>query len=293
MTERIAVLGTGLMGAPMARNLLRAGYRVAVWNRTSAKAEALEPDGATVAASPSDAVREADGVISMFLDGPATAAVQADEQMRAALQPGALWIEMASVKPGEARAQADDLASLGVAHLDAPVSGGTKGAEDATLAIMAGGAADVFARAVPILEAMGRPVHVGPSGAGELAKLANQAIVAVTIGAVAEAMLLIERGGGDPTAVRKALRGGFADSVILQQHGHRMSTRNFQPGGLVSAQIKDLDNALAEAEGLGLTLPATEHTRTRFERLRSELGGAGLDHSALFVELLDRNGLQP
>lgn len=293
MTERIALLGTGLMGTPMARNLLNAGYPVTVWNRTPAKAKALEPDGAVIAPSAAEAVGAADVVISMLSDGPATAAVQADDGVRASLQAGSIWIEMSSIKPGEARSQAEDLARLGIAHLDAPVSGGTKGAEAATLAIMAGGEAEVFARAVPVFEAMGRPVHVGPSGAGQLAKLANQTIVAITIGAVAEAMLLIEKGGGDPNAVRHALEGGFADSVILQQHGARMSSRDFVPGGLVSAQIKDLENAIAEATGLGLNLPSTEHVRDRFERLRDELDGGRMDHSALYLELLDRNRLRP
>ena len=293
MAARIAVLGTGLMGAPMARNLLSAGHAVTAWNRTRAKAEELIPDGAEVAGSPAEAVRGAEFVITMLSDGPATAAVQADGQLRAALSPDAVWIEMSSVKPGEARAQAGDLETLGVAHLDAPVSGGTRGAEAATLAIMAGGPADIFGRAEPVLSGMGRPVHVGPSGAGQLAKLANQAIVAVTIGAVSEAILLIERGGGDPAAVRAALKGGFADSVILQQHGERMTERNFVPGGLVKFQIKDLDNVLAEAAGLGLTLPVSEHIRDRFVRLMNDMEGGEMDHSALFAELCDLNGIAP
>ncbi|MEM0947736.1 MAG: NAD(P)-dependent oxidoreductase [Pseudomonadota bacterium] len=293
MTERIALLGTGLMGGPMAQNLLKSGHELTVWNRTRAKADALSEAGARVADSAADAVRGADIVISMLSDGPATAAVQADPALRDALQPGGLWIEMGSIKPEEARAQASDLAQLDVGHLDAPVSGGTKGAEAGDLAIMAGGPEDAFRRAEPVLRAMGRPVHVGPSGAGELAKLANQAIVAITIGAVAEAMLLIEKGGGDPSAVRTALKGGFADSIILQQHGARMTDRNFVPGGFVSNQIKDLDNALSEAGELGLSLPATSRTRERFVRLMEELKGGELDHSALFLELLDRNRLTP
>ena len=140
---------------------------------------------------------------------------------------------------------------------------------------------------------MGRPVHVGPTGSGQLAKLANQAIVAVTIGAVAEAMLMIQKGGGDPAAVRDALKGGFADSTILQQHGARMTDGNFEPGGLTYNQVKDLDNALEEARSLGLTLPTTEEIRARFIRLRDVMGGAELDHSALYLELLKRNGLSP
>ena len=287
----IAVLGTGLMGAPMARNLLKAGHSLRVWNRTAAKAEALAEDGAEVVASPAEAVTGREMVISILTDGGATQAVLESEGVLDGLKPGALWVEMSSVKPDEARGQAELLAARGVDHLDAPVSGGTKGAEAGTLAIMAGGPEEVFKRAEPILAAMGRPVRVGPSGAGELAKLANQAVVAVSIGVVAEAMLLIEAGGGDPAAVRDALKGGFADSTILQQHGGRMSTRNFVPGGLSSSQIKDLDNILEEADALGLMLPMTREVRHRFVRLVEELGGADLDHSALFLELLDRNGL--
>ena len=287
----IAVLGTGLMGAPMARNLLKAGHSLRVWNRTAAKAEALAEDGAEVVASPAEAVTGREMVISILTDGGATQAVLESEGVLDGLKPGALWVEMSSVKPDEARGQAELLAARGVDHLDAPVSGGTKGAEAGTLAIMAGGPEEVFKRAEPVLAAMGRPVRVGPSGAGELAKLANQAVVAVSIGVVAEAMLLIEAGGGDPAAVRDALKGGFADSTILQQHGGRMSTRNFVPGGLTSSQIKDLDNILEEADALGLMLPMTREVRHRFVRLVEELGGADLDHSALFLELLDRNGL--
>lgn len=288
---KIAFLGTGLMGAPMARNLLRAGHEVTVWNRTRAKATALAGDGARVAGRPEDAVAGAELVISMLSDGPATASVQADAAVRSALPEGAIWVEMSSIKPNEARAQAADLATLGVDHLDAPVSGGTRGAENATLAIMAGGSETIFERAGDALSAMGRPVRVGPSGAGELAKLANQTIVAITLSGVAEAMLLLEEGGADPAAVRDALKGGFADGTILQQHGRRMSERNFEPGGLSWVQVKDLDNILEEATGLGLGLPMTDAVRTRFIRLCEQLGGADLDHSALYLELRDHNKL--
>ncbi len=288
-TPEIAFLGTGLMGAPMARNLLGAGYRVRVWNRTAAKAEALREAGAVVAATPAQAVVGADVVISILADGPATASVQSDPDLRAALAPGTIWVEMASVKPAEARAQAADLASLGVVHLDAPVSGGTRGAEAASLAIMVGGERDVFDRVAPVLQAMGRPVLVGPPGTGELAKLANQGIVAAAIGAVAEAMLLIEKGGGDAAAVRAALKGGFADSTILQQHGERMTTGNFTPGGLSKFQLKDMNNLLEEAENLGLTLPMSEDVRARFAHFCGPMQGGEKDHSGLYLELLARN----
>jgi 2-hydroxy-3-oxopropionate reductase len=183
------------------------------------------------------------------------------------------------------------LKRLGVSYVDAPVSGGTKGAEEASLAIMAGGAPEDFDRVAAALSAMGRPVHVGPIGAGQLAKLANQAIVGIAIAAVAEAMLMLQKGGADPAAVRSALRGGFADSTILQLHGARMTYMDFTPGGLCALQLKDLNNALAEAESFGLRLPTLENTRDRFDHLVHEMDGAGLDHAALYLELLARNGL--
>jgi len=288
---KVAVLGTGLMGGPMALNLLNAGFGVAAWNRTRAKAEALVPAGAVVADSPSAAVAEADFVITMLSDGAATGQMVRD--VGDAMKPGAIWLDMSSTKPAEARAQFEYLAALGHAHLDAPVSGGTKGAEAGSLAIMVGGETGPFGTAEPVFAAMGRPVHVGPAGSGQLAKLANQGIVAATIGAVAEAMLLLQKGGADPAAVRLALKGGFADSTILQQHGERMTTGNFVPGGLSRFQLKDLNNVLAEAEGLGLILPMISDVRDRFADFVDNLGGADQDHSGLYLELLHRNGMGP
>ena len=217
--QKIALLGTGLMGAPMARNLCQAGMHTTVWNRTIAKAQPLAAFGANVAKTAAEAVAGTDIVISMLSDGPTGVLVQSDPELRAALRGGAIWVEMGSIKPEEARAAALSLEELGVHYVDAPVSGGTKGAEEASLAIMAGGAAEEFATVTAALSAMGRPVHVGPVGAGQLAKLANQAIVGITIAAVAEAMLMLQNGGADPAAVRAALKGGFADSTILQLHG--------------------------------------------------------------------------
>jgi 2-hydroxy-3-oxopropionate reductase len=291
-THHVAVLGTGLMGAPMARNLLGAGFSVAVWNRSAAKAQALARDGAQVCASPAEAVAKADFIITMLSDGVAVGGLVEDAQVTAAMQAGAIWIDMSSVKPQEARAQASHLSALGFGHLDAPVSGGTKGAEAATLAIMVGGEAATFENAQRVLGAMGRPVHVGPTGAGQLSKLANQGIVAVTIAAVAEAMLLLQRGGADPAAVREALKGGFADSTILQQHGARMTQGNFEPGGLAKFQLKDLDNLLNESGGLGLSLPVSQSVRDRFDHFVHKMDGADKDHSGLYLELLARNEAQ-
>jgi 2-hydroxy-3-oxopropionate reductase len=286
---KLTLLGTGLMGGPMARNLLAKNHDLTVWNRSADKAAPLAGLGATVAETPEDAVAGAGVVISMLSDGPASDAVQ--QAVWDSFAIGTIWVEMASIRPEEARAHAARFAGIGMGYIDAPVSGGTKGAQGATLAIMAGGDADTFAKIQPVLSAMGRPVHVGPVGAGQLAKLANQAIVACTIGAVAEAMLLLEQGGADPAAVRDALKGGFADSVILQQHGARMTNRDFVPGGLTKFQIKDLDNVLSEADSLNLTLPTVSAVNDRFKHLRDAMDGGEMDHSALYLELRARNGL--
>jgi 2-hydroxy-3-oxopropionate reductase len=287
----VAVLGTGLMGAPMARNILKAGFPTTVWNRSRAKAEALEVDGAQVADTAAAAVAGADFVITMLSDGPAVADLLFTQGVAAAMKPGAAVIDMSSIKPAEASDHAAKLAAMGLGHIDAPVSGGTRGAAGATLAIMAGGDAALIARAHAVLSAMGRPVRVGPVGAGQLSKLVNQTIVAVTIGVVAEAMLLAREGGADPAAIRDALKGGFADSVILQQHGARMTTGNFIPGGPSRLQVKDLDNALEVSRAANLTLPLTEQVRDRFARFVDDLDGGNKDHSGLWLELLDINKL--
>ncbi|MGX9357460.1 NAD(P)-dependent oxidoreductase [Roseobacteraceae bacterium S113] len=285
----IALLGTGLMGSRMGANLLKAGLSLRVWNRTTAKARPLADAGAVLAADPKAAVTGAGTVITMLSDGPTLLAMIDD--LAESLAPGQLWIDMSSTKPGEAKSAQSRLAALKVDFLDAPVSGGTKGAEAGTLAIMAGGPAETFAKAQAVFAPMGRAVHVGPTGAGQLSKLCNQTIVAVTIGAVAEAMLLAERGGADPAALRDALKGGFADSTILQQHGARMTEGNFDPGGLSKFQLKDLDNVLAEAEAAGLSLPMTQGVRDRFDHFVHKMDGADRDHSGLYLELKQRNGL--
>lgn len=291
MTDRpyIAFLGIGLMGAPMARNLIKAGYDLCLWNRTSEKAQALTADGAKVAASAGQAVEKADIIITMLSDGMATDALLFDKGVAASMKTGAVVIDMSSSKASEAKDHAMRLAKHDIGYLDAPVSGGIKGAEDASLAIMVGGEKPHFEMAYPILQEMGRATHLGGHGAGQMAKLANQAIVGVTIGIVAEAMLFLEKGGADPAAVREALRGGFADSTILQQHGARMTTGNFVPGGTARTQEKDMANVLYEAEKLGLELPLTQILRDRYARLITELDGGDKDHSALYLELLARN----
>lgn len=278
--KNITLIGTGIMGAPMARNIARAGFRVTVWNRTRSKADALA-DVATVAGAPRDAVAEADAVITMVDNSPIVTEIYfGDSGVVAAAPDNALFIDMSSIQPSVARDHAAAVEKSGRRHLDAPVSGGEKGAKEATLAIMAGGRAGDFTDAAPVLKAMGRPTHVGVHGAGQVAKLANQAIVAVTIGAVAEAMLLAQEGGCDPAALRDALMGGFATSRILDLHGERMTERNWLPGGPLALQLKDLENALEVARDAGLTLPLTEKARDAFHALANEMAMGRHDHAA-------------
>jgi 2-hydroxy-3-oxopropionate reductase len=201
----------------------------------------------------------------------------------AGLARGALFIDMSSIKPSEAQDYAARLAGQGVAHMDAPVSGGTVGAEQATLAIMCGGAEGDFARAKPILSCMGRPVHVGPSGTGQLAKLANQMIVGTTIAAVAEAFAFVTRGGADPARVRSALMGGFADSRVLDLHGQRMVARDFETRGRTVTHLKDLDNAEDAARRLGFTAPILRETTALFRGLNETEGDP--DHSAVILQI--------
>lgn len=285
----IAFLGTGLMGAPMCRNILRHGFNLRCWNRTLSKAQLLETFGALVNQTPEAAITDADVIISMLSDGPSVLEVMRKEPVLKAVKRGAIWIDMSSTKPKEAQEQTEILGQREISHLDAPVSGGTKGAAAGNLAIMAGGKREIFEQAVTYLSSMGRPVYVGPSGSGQLAKLANQTIVGITIGAVAEAVYLLEKGGADAAAVRDALKGGFADGTILQQHGARMSMRDFNPGGLSKIQLKDLNNVLEIASQLDLKLPSTEHVRDRYAVLVNEMGYGDMDHSGLFLELEAQN----
>ncbi|RJP71196.1 MAG: NAD(P)-dependent oxidoreductase [Comamonadaceae bacterium] len=279
-----------MMGFPMARRLCEAGCQVSAWNRSRSKAERLQAFGATVADTPAEAVAQADVVITLLEDGGVVEDVLFQQGTTAGLRAGSVVVDMSSIQPRQARDHAARLAALGVHHLDAPVSGGTVGAEQGTLAIMAGGKAAEFERVRPLFELLGKPVHVGPTGAGQLAKLANQMIVGITIGAVAEALLLCEKGGADMARVKQAITGGFADSRILQVHGQRMIDRDFTKRGAVAVQLKDMRNALATAGEIGFDAPITQLFEQLFAQA-ADHGLADLDHSALFVELASRNGM--
>lgn len=282
---RIAFLGVGLMGKPMASRLLHSGYRLTVWNRTRSKAESLLALGALIADTPAEAVHDSDIIITMLEAGPVVADV-----ITAALpglKQGALVIDMSSTQQSEAEALHLLLSAHGIGFIDAPVSGGVLGAEAGTLAIMAGGHADDFARAESVLCTMGRATLVGPAGCGQLAKLCNQLIVGGTLNIIAEALLLAQAGGADPAAVRAAVRGGFAESRLLEVHGQRMLERNFLPGGQVKSQAKDLDNVLLAAANAGICLPLTAQVTEHYHSLLATLPRA--DQSAILLELEQHN----
>ncbi|RZI39889.1 NAD(P)-dependent oxidoreductase [Herbaspirillum sp. HC18] len=281
----IAFLGIGLMGKPMSSRLLLAGYPLIAWNRTRAKAEALASLRASVASNPSDAVRAASIVITMLEAGPAVADVL-DSALHA-FNPGTLVIDMSSTRQSEAQEFHAKLSARGVAFIDAPVSGGVLGAEAGTLAIMAGGREEDFVRAEPLLRILGRPTLVGPAGCGQVAKLCNQLIVGGTLCIVAEALLLAQAGGADPAAVRAAIRGGFAESRILEVHGQRMLDRNFMPGGQVKSQAKDLDNVLIAAADAGVSLPITEVVTQSYHSILDAVPNADQSAALLALERLN------
>ncbi len=280
-TPTVAFLGIGLMGKPMAARLAQAGVALRAWNRSPAKAEALRAAGAVPQAHLADAVAGADIVISMLEAGPVVAAVL--EAALPHLAPGTLWIDMSSTRQDEALACAARLAAHGCRFVDAPVSGGVVGAEQGTLAIMAGGSVEDVARAEPVLRVLGTPTRVGEAGSGQVAKLCNQLIVGATLNVVAEALLLAQAAGADPAAVREAIRGGFAGSRILDLHGQRMLDRNFIPGGQVKTQLKDQGNILAAAQAAGLTLPVTALVTRQYESIVDALPAA--DHAAALIAL--------
>ena len=265
----------------MVRCLLRAGYSVTIWNRTHSKAQLLRAAGAQPAISIAQAVNGADVVISMLEAGPIVAQVLQDALP--ALRPGAVWIDMSSTRQSEAQQFHAILQAAGHAFVDAPVSGGVGGAQAGTRAIMAGASAGDYARVEAILAAMGSPTLVGPPGSGQVAKLCNQLIVGATLNIVAEALLLAQAAGADAAAVRAAIRGGFAESKILEVHGQRMLERNFVAGGQVKSQIKDMHNILAAAEAAHVTLPVTQLVTQRYESLAETYPTA--DHAAALLAL--------
>lgn len=279
----VGFIGLGLMGKPMARNLAKAGAKLVVNNRSQGVIEELAKEGMTPAANPRRAAEAADVVICMLSDTPALEKVLMGEDgvFAAANLQGKLVIDMGTSKLLVTRMLAAKAQELGADYLDAPVSGGTLGAEAGNLTIMAGGTDAAFARALPVLNVLGAKItHVGPTGAGQVAKAANQVIVGLNIGAVAEALSLAQAAGVDPGKVREALGGGFADSRILEVHGLRMVEGKFTPGARCPIQRKDMDQAMELAEHLGIELPATALSRDLYDRVIAA-GDGDLDHAGL------------
>lgn len=292
MNDRaVGFIGTGIMGEPMALHLIKAGYHVKVWNRSPDKVAALIEAGAEACPNSGAAATGVSALVLMVSDGPACDQVLFGENGAVrAMSRDSIVIVMSSIPVETAVAEARKCAEVGVHYLDAPVSGGQRGAQEAKLAIMVGGAQRDFDASRELLAVMGGPVLIGPVGSGQLAKIANQMIVASTIATVSEALLLAERGGADPAKVREALSGGFADSTILQQHGRRMIENDFKPGGPAKWQLKDTHTAVALGKSMGLTLPLVSLVDTLFEDMIAH-GDGDLDHSALIRELRRRNGL--
>ena len=286
MGDRIGFIGLGIMGKPMATNLLAAGLDLTVHSRSPGPVDELVEAGATRASGPAEVAAASDVTITMLPDTPDVEQVLTGAGgVLEGAAPGSLMIDMSSIDPAPTRAMAETFDARDVAMLDAPVSGGERGAIDATLSIMVGGDDAAVQRAMPLFHALGKTiVHVGPSGAGQVTKACNQLVVAATIEAVAEALLLAERSGVDPAKVREALLGGFAGSKILEVHGQRMLDRTFDPGFRIRLHRKDARIVEEAAASTGTPIPSFAVVAGQLQRAVD--GGDGeLDHSALFVEL--------
>ena len=282
---RVGVIGTGLMGKPMARNLLKAGYPLFVHNRTASKLADLVAGGAIAPGSPREVGANSDIVITMVMDWVDTqrVALHGPDSAIEGMRPGSLFIDMGTTSPAHAQELQAAFAAKGVDVLDAPVSGGEQGAIDGTLTIMAGGSQAAFDRAFPVFRVLGsNAIRIGDSGAGQIAKACNQLIVASTIEIVAEAFALARSFGVDPALVRQALLGGFATSRILDAHGSRMLERNFVPGGAIKSHLKDKENIEAAAAATGLELPVAKIV---FDRIQTivDRGDGELDHTVLYT----------
>ena len=282
----LGFIGLGIMGKPMAGHLVKAGYTVHVYDLAEESVKHLVRLGAKRCAYCKEVAQRSEGTFIMVPDAPAVEKVLfGPEGLAGGLKPGAIVVDMSSSSPIATKDFARRLAAMGVKMLDAPVSGGQVGAENASLSIMVGGDPDVLNQVKPYFELMGKNiVHVGGNGDGQICKVANQIVVGITIEAVAEGLLFASKAGADPKKVREALLGGFAQSRILDLHGERMINRNFEPGARIWIHQKDLNLALESARNLGLCLPNTATTQELFNAVAAQ-GGIDLDHSAIVLAL--------
>tara|TARA_B100000700_G_scaffold11103_1_gene11305 strand:+ start:937 stop:1803 length:867 start_codon:yes stop_codon:yes gene_type:complete len=280
----IGFIGIGLMGLPMAKNILKSGYKLTVYNRSRKKLEPLNSSGAHIADSIGDLISKSEVIITMLTDDKAVDEVIGSKEFTDNLKSGTTIIDMSSTKPITAIKHSNNLKLKNIHFLDAPVSGGTIGANEASLAIMVGGEQSVYNKVNKILKTMGNPTLVGPSGSGQVSKLANQIIVGLTIGAVAEAITLCEKAGADPDKMIKALSGGWADSKVLKIHGKRMIDKDFFPKGKTSVHLKDMNNIIECANSYNLHLPISKLVKEMYKNL-VENGYGEIDHSSLYKEI--------
>ena len=289
--EKIGFIGLGIMGRPMAKHLLKAGHPLFILS-SSAAAEELKKEGATLLETPAAIAKEADIIITMLPDSPEVESmVMGKGNLLEAMKPGTLFIDMSTISPAVSINLYNKFFEKGIEALDAPVSGGQTGAEAATLSIMVGGNESAFQRALPVFEKMGKNiVHIGKPGAGQTAKACNQIIVGMTIQAVAEALTLAKRSGVDVSKVRTALLGGFAQSKILDLHGQRIIDRNFKPGFKIKLHRKDMRIALQAGKDLSVPLPGSAVVASQMDAMMAE-GQGDLDHSALALYLESVSGL--
>jgi len=277
----VGFVGLGIMGRPMSLNLMKAGHQLHLFSRSGVPRELVEAGG-IACANGREVAQRSELVFCMVPDTPDVERVLfGAEGVGAGLSAGKAFVDMSSVSPIGTKELATRVNALGCEYVDAPVSGGDVGARAATLTIMVGASEAGFARVKPLLDLLGKNVtHVGPNGAGQTAKVANQIVVALTIEAIGEALLFAAKAGVDPAKVRQALLGGFAASRVLEVHGQRMIERNFEPGARVALHQKDLENALQGAKAMGVALPGTANAQQLFNAVKA-MGGAGWDHSAM------------
>ena len=277
----IGFIGIGLMGFPMSKNLLKSGYNLKAYNRSQDKADRLKEFGAEISKSIKEVVTNSDVVITMLTDDAAVEKVMGSDEFISNIKESATVIDMSSVNPVITKKYAEILDKKNVNYLDAPVSGGTIGAEEASLAIMVGGDEKIFRECYELLKILGNPTLVGPVTSGQISKLANQIIVGVTIGAVAEAVTLCEKSGTNPSKMIEALSGGWADSKILQTHGKRMIGKDFSPKGKTTTQLKDMTNIINAGKAVETHLPISSLIKEMYKDLVAD-GHGNTDHSSLY-----------
>ena len=278
----VGFIGLGLMGLPMAKNILKKKYPLKVWSRSKKNYKAIQKLGATTCQNFMDLPDKCQIIIMMLIDDKIC--IQISSRLKNKLKKGQILIDMSSTKKKTSIKIEKNIKSRKAYFLDAPVSGGTIGAEKAKLAIMVGGQKKVFNKVKNLLSTMGKATYVGKTGSGQVAKLANQAIVGITIGAVSEALILAKVAGANPNAVREAIKTGFAGGPILENHGNRILNNNFKPGGKCSTQLKDMNNIIETAKDYNIHLPISNMIRKLYTMIVRE-GKSNLDHSALYLLL--------